>query len=75
MGWMKVYGQSWDLPEAPFVENPFSKFLKSEEEVPENRRVKMPPAVDDGGRVEQADGQASRINVPDLQPVPDACTS
>jgi len=72
---MKVYGQHWDLPETPFVENPFRKFLNAVDEVPENRRVKIPLAVDDHGRVEQADDQASRIYTPDLQPVPDACTS
>lgn len=74
MGRMKVYGQHWDLPEASYVENPFKKFLKTVDEEPEHRREKIQPAVDDHGRVEP-DDQASRINVPDLQPVLDACTS
>jgi len=73
---MKVYGQHWDLPEAPFVENPFQKFIKAvDDEVTENRRVKIPPAVNDHGRVEQTDDQTCKNYTPELQPVPDACTS
>jgi len=27
MGRMKVYGGSWNLPDAPFIEDPFQKYL------------------------------------------------
>jgi len=28
MGRMKVYRQRWDLPDAPYVENPFRQYLR-----------------------------------------------
>jgi len=28
MGRIRVYGEQWDLPEAPVSENPFAKYLK-----------------------------------------------
>jgi len=74
---MKVYGQRWDLPVAPYLKNPFRKYLKNVDAAePEHRRYPRPPAVEGRPRSEEREERAV-IDVPD--PVPelmnDACTS
>lgn len=65
MGRMKVYRQRWDLPDAPYVENPFRQYLRPINEPEQWRDPRL--AVDH--RQEPEEQQA--IDIPTRRPVPE----
>lgn len=65
MGRMKVYGESWDLPGASRLDNPFSKYMNIDFKVGRRRDLKRPDKIWTTEIDQQSD-------IPTRLPVPEA---